>query len=580
MTAQGANNHPRVNGQGLPSQAAQSLQANLRSEAPPTVYAKTKQFILSILTKIFIVMSLSGAIPVIAFFIEYNLAGLHVFYNHLKKCKNYIPRVAIIVPAWNEEFVLDHTVSLLLKIDYPLSALRIYVVDDGSTDNTEELLGALHEKNPDNVFHIRKEGGGKGKAAAVNFGLAVVLSDDWAEAILLIDADISFKKDALRRMARHLADPQIGAVMAYIKEGTRNDNYITRSISYEYIVSQSIARRAQNVLGVVACLAGGAQLHTRANIELIGGRIDTSTLAEDTYTTFETQKRGKTVVFEGNAFVYAEEPKTIVEVWKQRFRWARGNIQITRAFKSIWFKSKSKLLGGFLFGIIWFSVLLAPALMITSSLGLIGLFILDKSSSAQVFFYLASVSLFVYLYTTLFALLVDKRSSRISWIEGILYPGLISILILIVSVNSNFLNSFFDSGASRNTGFTLRDIFLLFIQTWSGFCMFWAWLVYRLELRGVSTRITNFLLRIVGYGPLLCAINLGSYIAEYKKLDLRWDKTEKIGEKRILRHRIESEKPFDFDKALIKDQRREYRFFCQQVISITIVAGLLYFFYY
>lgn len=486
----------------------------------------------------------------------------------------------MIIPAWNEALVLEHTIDILLKINYPLSALRLFIIDDGSTDNTDEVLSRKLQEFPENVFHVRKEGGGKGKAHAVNYGLDRVLSDDWAEAILFIDADISFKKDALRRMARHLADPEIGAVTAYIKVGNRNTNYITRSIGYEYIVSQSIARRAQNVLGVVACLAGGAQLHTRKNIEALGGQINTTTLAEDTYTTFVTQKLGKKVIFEGNAFVYAEEPKTIIEVWKQRFRWARGNLQITKAFKEVWFHSKRGRLGNYLFGIIWFCVVLTPVIMILSALGLVGLFIIDREHSSHIFFYLASISLFVYLYTTILAILVDRRTSKLSWLEGIFYPGLIALSILAISVNPDFffrqLNYLFYFENPNQ----LDAMVLLFMETWSALCMFWAWLVFRLEFAGLPNRISNVLLTIIGYGPLLCTINLSAYIAEIKKPNLRWDKTDKITSKRVLRNYPERPVVNDFEKDLDKDIRREYQFFCRQMTSLAIVSGLFILFYF
>ena len=116
-----------------------------------------------------------------------------------------------------------------------------------------------------------------------------------------MDADVIYEPDSLRKMTRHLADPEVGSVTAYIKEGSRPGNYLTRFIGYEYITAQAAARRSQNVLGAIACLAGGAQLHSRANIEALGGRIDTTTLAEDTVTTFQTQLAGRRVVFEPHA---------------------------------------------------------------------------------------------------------------------------------------------------------------------------------------------------------------------------------------------------------------------------------------
>lgn len=526
---------------------------------------------------LFLGMSMTGLILVVTFFISHNLSGLHAFSNHLSRCKDYCPHIAIIIPAWNEAPVLEHTIDILLKIDYPLDALRLYIVDDGSTDETQEILAKMQQNFPENVFHVYKQGAGKGKAYAVNFGLKTVLADPWAEAVMFIDADISFKADALKRMARHLADPEVGAVTGYIKVGNRKNNYVSRSIAYEYIMSQSIARRTQNVIGVIACLAGGAQLHSRANIKALGSIIDTSTLAEDTFTTFATQKNGKKVVYEGNAFVYAEEPKTIVDLWKQRFRWGRGNLQITRAFSDVWFRPWKSRLGNVLFGLIWFCIMLTPIIMIMSAVGLVGLFLMDKQYSAHIFSYLVSVSLFVYLYSTLFAILVDRRTSRFTWFEGIFYPGMITILILIFSINPNF---FF---AQMNHLFGIKpyprvnDVIMLFMETWSAMCMVCAWLVFRLAYAGVSERIINFLMLIVGYGPFLCTINLAAFIAEIKNPNLRWDKTEKISVKRIIYPRPKPVYDYNFAKAIHQDKQREYKFLCRQFLSLLLVS--LFFLY-
>ncbi len=120
-----------------------------------------------------------------------------------------------------------------------------------------------------------------------------MLDDDWAEAVLIMDADVIFTPSSLAKMTRHLSDPKVGAVSAYIAEGSRDRNYMTRFIAIEYVLAQLASRRAQNVLGAHACLAGGAQLHSRANLEAIGGAIPTGTLAEDTVATFESQLHGR-----------------------------------------------------------------------------------------------------------------------------------------------------------------------------------------------------------------------------------------------------------------------------------------------
>ena len=91
-------------------------------------------------------------------------------------------------------------------------------------------------------------------------------------------------------------------------------------------------------------------------------------------------------MFEPYAVVLAEEPEGIGALWKQRLRWGRGNVQVTRRFAGLWFRPwKHRGLGGFSFGIIWFSVLLLPVAMLLSSIGLIGLFFLGSDLAAAVF---------------------------------------------------------------------------------------------------------------------------------------------------------------------------------------------------
>ena len=242
--------------------------------------------------------------------------------------------------------------------------------------------------------------------------------------MLIIDADVIFTGRSLQRMVRHLADPAVGAVTAYIKEGSRPANFLNRFIAFEYVNAQAGARRAQNVLGAQACLAGGAQLLRREALEAIGGAIDTSSLAEDTFTTFNVQLAGSRVVFEPHAIVWAEEPRDLAGLWKQRLRWGRGNVQVTLRYRRLWLRrSHGGRLGGVSFSLIWFSVLLMPVLMVLSSAALIGLFALDRDASVDVFRALWAINLVTYLLITLSTFALDPGTARRTWWQGVTFPG-------------------------------------------------------------------------------------------------------------------------------------------------------------
>jgi cellulose synthase/poly-beta-1,6-N-acetylglucosamine synthase-like glycosyltransferase len=375
--------------------------------------------------------------------------------------------------------------------------------------------------------------GGQGKAHTLNHGLSAILADDWMQAVLIMDSDVIYEPDSLRLMTRHLADPQIGSVTAYIKEGSRPGNYLTRFIGYEYITAQAAARRSQNVLGALACLAGGAQLHSRANIEAIGGQIETGSLAEDTITTIKTQLRGAHVIFEPHSVVWAEEPDKITGLWKQRLRWARGNIQVTLLFRRIWFHPNAKhRLGSISFGLFWFALLLQPVFMISASASLVTLYFVDQALAWDAFHALWITNVLAYAFITSYALLIDPRTARHVWREAILFPGLISLSIMIAAiapaplrfVTYHVLN-FLGASILRGYGSEIE----LFTYVWLAASMLVAYFGKLVESRSLGWLTSRLLIFIAGYGSLLCAVTFAAYIKEARGADASWDKTEKTG---------------------------------------------------
>ena len=475
---------------------------------------------------------LLGAVPLVAGCAQFLLIGLHRYRSHHDRVEPYLPRIAILVPAWNEAAVLEASIDRLVGLDYPPESLRVYVVDDASTDRTPDVVLAKARQYPGRVRHLRREQGGQGKAHTLNHGLAVILADDWMQALLIMDADVVYEKGSLRRMTRHLADPEVGAVTAYIKEGSEPGNYLTRFIAFEYATAQAAQRRCQNVLGVMACLAGGAQLHSRENLVALGGRIDTSSLAEDTFTTFNTQLRGAKVVFEGNAVAWAEEPDAVGGLWKQRLRWARGNVQVTSRYRHLWFRpSRVHRLGSVFFGIFWFSLFLQPIFMITSSVGLVVLFFTAHDGAYGVFRLLWLLSLITYLFVTSFTLAIDPAVARRAWREALLFPGAVSLLIMAAVAAPAAASTVLQAGY-RAAGWewteTGRAPLILFAYCWMSVCMLVAYLARAVE-GGRLRRLAPLCVYLGGYGPLLCAVTFVSYVKELRGAAMTWDKTEKTG---------------------------------------------------
>ncbi|MFE5310241.1 glycosyltransferase [Isoptericola sp. NPDC056573] len=483
-----------------------------------------------IVTIVCMVLVVCGVVPVAAGVYQYLLLPFHAVKNHWKRSGPYLPRVVVVVPAWNEGAVLAASLERLMRLEYPPDRLRVFVVDDASTDETPDVARAMAEAYPGRIEHLRREQGGQGKAHTLNHGIRAALADDWMQALLIMDADVVYRPDSLRRMTRHLADPEVGAVTGYITEGSQRPGPVARFIGYEYVTAQAAARRAQNVLGVLACLAGGAQLHSRANLEDLGGEIDTTTLAEDTFTTFRTQLAGRRVVFDPTAIVRAEEPESVRALWKQRVRWARGNVQITSRFRRVWFRpSRRHRLGSLSFGLIWFSVYLLPVAATAASVGLVVLHAIDQVSAIAVFRTLWWVAVVAYVYVTVLTVLVDPRTARRTWFEALTFPGIGSLVVMVAAWYPGLWDQRLPSLFGLEVSPTGRSVLLYLLYAWPLVAMLLAWLVRAVD--GVTRLhwLANLLLYVVGFGPLLCAITLDAYVKEARGASTAWDKTIKTG---------------------------------------------------
>jgi cellulose synthase/poly-beta-1,6-N-acetylglucosamine synthase-like glycosyltransferase len=480
---------------------------------------------LSVIAVIAVGFVLCAVIPVAAGVYQYLWIIPSGLATHLESCQAATPRVSIIIPAWNEGAVIALTIDRLMLLDYPRECLRIYVVDDGSTDDTPAIAIEKAKEYRGNVFHIRRVAGGEGKAHTLNYGLETLWRSTWTQAVLIMDADVIYTPTSLRKMARHFHDPKIGAVTAYIKEGSSHPNVVQRFITFEYITATGASRRAQNAMGFLACLSGGAQLHSRENLLAIGGEIFCQTLAEDTYTTFRTQLSGRKALFEPNAIVLAEEPDTLLMLWKQRLRWARGNVQVTKDFAKLWFRPSRGGLGSFSMASIWFSVFLMPVFQVTATVGLLTLYAINQQWAWRAFHFLWVGSAAAYLVVTAASAVVDPWSFAKSWWQGIMFPGLVSLAVIVCSLwppLGTWGTAWIPLGWPRSAG-------IIFLYLWPSFGMVAAYGALKCELSKRFTWLTVPMLYFAGYGAFLCAVTVGSYYKEWKGASMTWDKTVKTG---------------------------------------------------
>ena len=249
----------------------------------------------------------------------YDRLRSHV-YGTPEQIAAYRPRVAVLIPAYNEEKVIERTIQGALDSDYP--NLRVIVIDDGSKDRTLEIARRAFaaEEAADRVLILTKPNGGK--AEALNFGLEHIGD---AELFVGIDADTIIAPDAIIRMVPHFLNPKVAAVAGNAKVGNRV-NLWTRWQALEYITSQNFERRALNTMGAVSVVPGAIGAWRVEAVREAGG-FHVDTVAEDADLTMALLRNGYRVEYEDMALAFTEAPTNASALMRQRFRWSFGILQ-------------------------------------------------------------------------------------------------------------------------------------------------------------------------------------------------------------------------------------------------------------
>ena len=241
---------------------------------------------------------------------------------------SYKPKVAVLIPAYNEEKVIERTVRSALNSNY--RNLRVIVIDDGSKDHTLEVArnAFAAEEAAGRVLILTKANAGK--ADALNYGIEHIGN---AELFVGIDADTVIAADAIAHLVPHFIRPEVGAIAGNAKVGNRV-NLWTRWQALEYITSQNFERRALDVLGAVSVVPGAIGAWRVSAVREAGG-YHTDTVAEDADLTMALLRLGYRVEYEDSALAFTEAPTNANGLMRQRFRWSFGILQAVYKHKEV-----------------------------------------------------------------------------------------------------------------------------------------------------------------------------------------------------------------------------------------------------
>ncbi|QHJ71815.1 glycosyltransferase [Planococcus halotolerans] len=244
---------------------------------------------------------------------------------------SHYPSVALLIPAHNEEIVIENTLRAMARLKYE-GQLDIYVLDDSSKDGTANIVQEFAEVFSRIHYIPVPQGNPKGKSRVLNYGLSITDSDYF----VVYDADNEPEPRALEKLvqAAEIVQNAAGAV-GYVKTKNVDKNVLTRMIALEFQVFQLLMQCGRWALFGLGSLAGTNMLLRRSVIEELGG-YDVFALAEDAELTVRLTAAGYKLPVVPTSRTWEQEPETLKAFIKQRTRWLTGNLYLLEKSLKDW----------------------------------------------------------------------------------------------------------------------------------------------------------------------------------------------------------------------------------------------------
>lgn len=224
-----------------------------------------------------------------------------------------LPDVTHLVAAYNEEEFIEQKIINSLGLDYPPDRLHLFIVTDGSTDGTKDIVQRYkHVKH----FHVDQR---SGKIHAVSRAMKFVESP----IVVFSDANTTLNEMAIRKIVRHYSDERTGGVAGEKRIVNLKSDNASGSGEGLYWKYESALKRMDSALNSVVGAAG----------ELFSIRTSLyeepapNMLIEDFYISMKIASRGYRFAYEPEAYAIETAAANVGEEWKRKVRITAGGFQ-------------------------------------------------------------------------------------------------------------------------------------------------------------------------------------------------------------------------------------------------------------
>ena len=232
-----------------------------------------------------------------------------------------LPYLDIIVAARDEQNVIQRLVERLFNLDYPSDKLNIFIIDDGSQDQTPNILKNLSQKYKKLQIISRDKNAGGGKSGALNDALKIT-TGEW---VLILDADAQLRNNTLIKLLNYAYKGSWSAVQLRKSVINESQNLLTECQSIEMVMDAFFQIGRLSAAGVSE-LRGNGQLINK-KVLLDSGSFNEDTVTDDLDLSMRLLLFGSEIGILWDPPVMEEGVENLSALFAQRQRWAEGGLQ-------------------------------------------------------------------------------------------------------------------------------------------------------------------------------------------------------------------------------------------------------------
>jgi cellulose synthase/poly-beta-1,6-N-acetylglucosamine synthase-like glycosyltransferase len=238
----------------------------------------------------------------------------------------YLPKVSILISAFNEEEVIEEKIISVFKTDYPLDKLEILIGSDCSSDRTNKIIENLVEEHKGSIrfypFYVRQ-----GKPNVIN----QLLSHAQGSILILSDANVIFDQNTIRELILPFQNQKVGLVDSQmINKGARPEGI---SIQEKAYISREVAiKHYESVLWGTMMGPFGGCFAMRKDLYQ---KVPSNFLVDDFFLNMIVLEKGYQAINNPRALVYEDVSNDLKIEFRRKVRIATGNFQNLFRFRNL-----------------------------------------------------------------------------------------------------------------------------------------------------------------------------------------------------------------------------------------------------